>query len=108
MAKKNFDMGKLSLQGKKTLAKTATELPQSEQIETAIQEIHKEEKPAVNRSTKRKPVAKVAPQEEATKRITFDIPASMHMEIKLHCVRSGIPLKEFLLDAVSKEMKRKR
>lgn len=121
MAKKNFDMGKLSLQGKKPIAKAAPEEVVEDKIETAIQEIHKEEEPVpavvepvatkpVATRTKKKTASKVkeALAEEPIKRITFDIPASAHMEIKLFCVRNDIPLKEFLLDAVLKEMKRKQ
>jgi hypothetical protein len=114
MAKKNFDMGKLSLQGKKTLTKTEVVEPQeNESIETAIQEIHGEEKPAPAPQPKPQPKPKAKAKvtelvEEPVKRITFDIPASLHMEIKLHCVRTVIPLKEFLLNSVLKEMKKTR
>ena len=110
MAKKNFDMGKLTLQGKKSLAKTDVVETEGENIETAIQEIHKEESPApvAKKSSRRSKTTKEVPAEEPVKRITFDIPASLHMEIKLHCVRSGIPLKEFLMDSVMKEMKKTR
>lgn len=101
MAKKNFDVSKLALQAKKPLAQTEEEDNNEDVIEAAVEEIHKEEEPEAEATPKKQ---KRARKKEPVKRITFDLPASLHKKIKIHCVREGVPLKEFLLDCVVKEI----
>ncbi len=35
---------------------------------------------------------------EKTKRVTLDIPLSLHRKIKLHCFEEGVTMKKYLLD----------
>ena len=110
MARKKIDTDKLMLQGKKTLKKPEEPTPVvKEEMDEAIEQIHGEVKtaPAQTKTPARKRRAtkpKTPPQKEPVKRITFDIPDSVHMQIKLHCVRNRVPLKEFLLNSVLKEI----
>ncbi len=41
---------------------------------------------------------------DKTKRITLDIPLSLHAKIKMRCFEHGITMKEFLLDLAAKEL----
>ena len=100
MAKQKVDMSKLALQAKKPLAQPEEDNT-VDVIEAAVEQIHKEEEPEEKATPKKQ---KRARKQEPVKRITFDLPASLHKKIKIHCVREGVPLKEFLLDCVVREI----
>lgn len=49
--------------------------------------------------------ARIAPVEiVAMKRLTLDIPADVHRELKLHCTRSELNMAEFCRDLILKAL----
>ncbi len=44
------------------------------------------------------------PTTEITKRVTLDIPLSLHAEIKMNTFRKGITIKEYLLELARKDL----
>ena len=83
MAKKNIDFGKLDLGTKKPVKKPAgSSTTVSDQ---AVEKIHKQAEEA-----------KKTPKER-TKRVTLDIPLSLHAAIRKHTFDEGITMKEYFL-----------
>ena len=100
MAKQKVDMSKLALQAKKPLAQPEEDNT-VEVIEAAVEQIHKEEEPEEKAAPQKQQIAR---KQVSVKRITFELSFSLHKSIKIHCVREGVPLKEFLLDCVVREI----
>jgi hypothetical protein len=44
------------------------------------------------------------PKNEITKRVTLDIPLSLHAEIKMNTFRKGITIKDYLLELARKDL----
>jgi hypothetical protein len=54
------------------------------------------------------PVASVpAPEKEkeATRRVSVDLPLSLHTQLKLHCVQSGVLMADYVRDLIAREFK---
>lgn len=47
----------------------------------------------------------ITTKSEITKRVTLDIPLSLHAEIKMNTFRRGITIKEYLLELARKDLK---
>ena len=92
MAKKKIDYSKLQLGSKKSIRK-----PKEEKLtvaDVAVQKIHKEaevELPAVV-------------EKERTKRVTLDIPISLHAEIRKKTFDMGITMKKYFLDLAKEDL----
>lgn len=89
MAKKNIDYSKLQLGTKKVVRKPkVVEKPTPADI--AVQQIHQQ--PVVEES------APFKKEKERTKRVTLDIPISLHAEIRKKTFDMGITMKQYFLD----------
>ncbi len=53
------------------------------------------------------PAAAVAPvvEKEATRRVSVDLPLSLHTKLKLHCVQSGALMADYVRDLIAREFK---
>lgn len=91
MAKKNIDYSKLQLGSKKTIRKPAEAKPTS--ADAAVQQIHKAAEEVI------KPIEK-----ERTKRVTLDIPISLHAEIRKKTFDMGITMKKYFLDLAKEDL----
>lgn len=91
MAKKNIDFGKLDLGKKKEVKK---QVVKNEDIpDKAVEVIHNTPQPKVETQVK-----------ERTKRVTLDIPISLHAEIRKLTFDKGITMKTYFLDLAKKDM----
>ncbi len=46
-----------------------------------------------------------AAEKEATRRISVDLPISLHTKLKLHCVQNGILMADYVRDLLAGEFK---
>ena len=52
------------------------------------------------------PVASVpVVEKEATRRVSVDLPLSLHTKLKLHCVQSGALMADYVRDLIAREFK---
>lgn len=52
------------------------------------------------------PVATVpVAEKEATRRVSVDLPLSLHTKLKLHCVQSGALMADYVRDLIAREFK---
>jgi hypothetical protein len=92
MAKKNIDYSKLQLGGKKSVRKpkeVKEVIP-----DVAVQQIHQQE-------DTQQPIK---PPKERTKRVTLDIPISLHAEIRKRTFDMGITMKQYFLDLAREDL----
>ena len=92
MAKKKIDYSKLQLGNKKSIRKPKEERPTAADV--AVQKIHQQaevEPPAVV-------------EKERTKRVTLDIPISLHAEIRKKTFDMGITMKKYFLDLAREDL----
>ena len=87
MAKK-IDLSKIDLSPRKPLKKKA-----QPNVDEAVRQIHTEE------------VAPVKPKREVTKRVTLDIPLSLHRAIKRRVFDSDKTMKEYFLELAQLDLK---
>lgn len=104
MAKKKINTSKLDLSlGKKRPIKKAT-AASSKKVDSdeVVKKIHPETAAAAKASS-------VQPKEESpqepTKRITLDIPVSLHKQIKMHVFGLETTMKKYFLDLAAKDLK---
>lgn len=50
------------------------------------------------------PAAPVA-EKEATRRVSVDLPLSLHTKLKLHCVQSGALMADYVRDLITREFR---
>lgn len=94
-SKNKLDPTKLTLPGKKTIAKPDA-FKQADTVETAVRQIH--EAPG-------KGVGEDKPKEkEQTKRTTLDIPETLHKQIKRRLVDDGLTIKDYFLQLAKKDL----
>ena len=91
MAKKKIDPGKLTLGSKRPVRKKAPAAPLPE-VEEVVRQIH-EPTPA-----------EPEPESEPTRRITLDIPHSLHRLIKMKSFDEGCSMKKYLLDLARQDL----
>lgn len=92
MAKKNIDYSKLQLGSKKSIRKPKEE--KQTVADVAVQKIHQQ--PEVKPS--------VVKEKERTKRVTLDIPISLHAEIRKKTFDMGITMKKYFLDLAKEDL----
>lgn len=53
------------------------------------------------------PTAAAVPvvEKEATRRVSVDLPLSLHTKLKLHCVQSGALMADYVRDLIAREFK---
>ena len=44
-------------------------------------------------------------EKEATRRVSVDLPLSLHTRLKLHCVQSGALMADYVRDLIAREFK---
>lgn len=44
-------------------------------------------------------------EKEATRRVSVDLPMSLHTKLKLHCVQSGVLMADYMRDLLAREFK---
>lgn len=44
-------------------------------------------------------------EKEATRRVSVDLPLSLHTKLKLHCVQSGALMADYVRDLIAREFK---
>lgn len=124
MAKK-IDYSKLDLGSKKpvkkvekpvdpdeAVAKIHTETPAAPVIEEKVekaQPVREESRgvvqPAVRSQAKSvKPAETAAEEMEERKRITIDLPSSLHMELRIKNLREGMTLREYVIRLIKQDM----
>jgi len=94
MAKKKIDYSKLQLGNKKRITKPSER--ETEETDKAVQQIHKEE-------MQQAPAKK---EKERTKRVTLDIPISLHAEIRKKTFDMGTTMKKYFLDLAREDLRR--
>jgi hypothetical protein len=86
-----------------------------EATEKAVAQIHEAEieepkvverivEKIVERVVEAPPPPEVVVETEITKRVTLDIPLSLHAEIKMNTFRKGLTIKDYLLDLAKKDL----
>ncbi|MFK7775393.1 MAG: hypothetical protein AB8F94_24850 [Saprospiraceae bacterium] len=104
MAKKKIDTSKLNLNlGKKRPIKKAPTKTKKVDSDEVIKKIHPEVVSATPEATPVK-VKEVVPQ-EPTKRVTLDIPVSLHKQIKMHVFELETTMKKYFLELAKKDLK---
>ena len=107
MAKKKIDTSKLNLSlGKKRPIKKIPTKTKNVDSEEVIKKIHPETAAATRASATAKP--KEATPQEPTKRVTLDIPVSLHKQIKMHVFELETTMKKYFLDLAAKDLKANR
>lgn len=51
------------------------------------------------------PAAAPVAEKEATRRVSVDLPLSLHTKLKLHCVQSGALMADYVRDLIAREFK---
>lgn len=107
MAKKKIDTSKLdlSLGRKRPIKKTVTKSKKVDSDEV-VKKIHPEAAVVAPKSTPPK-TKEVAPQ-DPTKRVTLDIPVSLHKKIKMHVFELETTMKKYFLELAEKDLKKKK
>ncbi|MFK8004923.1 MAG: hypothetical protein AB8H03_01070 [Saprospiraceae bacterium] len=107
MAKKKINTSKLDLNlGKKRPIKKATNRTKKVDSDEVIKKIHPEAVAATPKTTPIK-VKEVVPA-EPTKRVTLDIPVSLHKKIKMHVFELETTMKKYFLELAEKDLKTKK
>jgi hypothetical protein len=85
-----------------------------EATEKAVAQIHEPEtiekgtpkivERVVEKIVYRTPEPEPKVETEITKRVTLDIPLSLHAEIKMNTFRKGLTIKDYLLDLAKKDL----
>jgi isopentenyldiphosphate isomerase len=85
-----------------------------EATEKAVAQIHEPETPTeetpkiveriVEKIVYRAPEPEPIVEAEITKRVTLDIPLSLHAEIKMNTFRKGLTIKDYLLELAKKDL----
>ena len=44
-----------------------------------------------------------APEKEATRRLSVDLPVSLHTALKLHCVQKGVLIGDYVRDLIAQQ-----
>lgn len=74
--------------------------------EKAVKKIHRQvEPPTPEPEPEPEIIAPTAADGERHKRVTIDIPLSLHAAMKMRTFRDGITLKEYLLDLARRDLK---
>lgn len=95
MATKKIDPKKLQLPAKKAVVKTA--LATAEQAEIAVDKIHGGEN--------NKPAAPAVAKEKGKSiRYSIDIPEQMHKDLKMHCLKNEMDMKDYFLGHARKDL----
>ncbi len=81
----------------------ATEKAVAQIHETEVKEAKVVEK-VVERVVEAPPPPVAVVETEITKRVTLDIPLSLHAEIKMNTFRKGLTIKDYLLDLAKKDL----
>ena len=104
MAKKKIDTSKLDLSlGRKRLIKKSPIRTEKVDSDEVIKKIHPE---VVAVLPKLAPVkAKEVIPPEPTKRVTLDIPVSLHKQIKMHVFELETTMKKYFLELAAKDLK---
>jgi len=92
MAKKNIDYSKLQLGNKKSIRKPKDK-PQPI-ADVAVQQIHQQQDAELP----------IVEEKERTKRVTLDIPISLHAEIRKKTFDMGITMKKYFLDLAKEDL----
>lgn len=104
MAKKKINTSKLDLSlGKKRPIKKATIRTKKVDSDEVVKKIHPEVAPAAPKPTSIK-VKEIVPT-EPTKRVTLDIPVSLHKKIKMHVFDLETTMKKYFLELAKKDLK---
>ncbi|MEM6699169.1 MAG: hypothetical protein AAF599_12275 [Bacteroidota bacterium] len=94
MAKKNIDYSKLQLGSKKSIRKPQPKDEKQTVADVAVQKIHQQ---AEIKSS-------MVEEKERTKRVTLDIPISLHAEIRKKTFDMGITMKKYFLDLAREDL----
>ena len=102
MAKKKIDTSKLdlSLGRKRPIKKTPIKTKKVDSDEV-VKKIH----PEVAANTSSPAKVKVKTPSEPTKRVTLDIPVSLHKQIKMHVFGLETTMKKYFLELAEKDLK---
>ena len=104
MAKKKIDTSKLNLSlGRKRPIKKAPTKVKKVDSDEVIKKIHPEVVAATPKPIPAK-AKEVVPQ-EPTKRVTLDIPVSLHKQIKMHVFELETTMKKYFLELAEKDLK---
>ena len=106
MAKKKIDTSKLKLGVKRSVKKTTTKAKAIDNDEV-VKKIHKEETKAKASSAatqKAVPKKEEVVAKENTKRVTLDIPVSLHKRIKMHVFNIETTMKKYFLELAEKDI----
>lgn len=131
MAKEKFNMSNLGLPAKPVVVKPVEPVEAQKIAEAAVENIHADEPPKTEKrgrpakKTIEKPAAKAekplrsaptarsrfaelpdAPSGELRK-ISLDLPLEWFKAIKFHCVEHDITMREFLMDVIARDLKRR-
>jgi hypothetical protein len=91
----NFDLEKLNLGKAKKVVKKKEDTSSTDEAVKLIHETESEEEAKPKRRKKKK---------EPTKRVTLDIPISLHKEIRKGTFDMGVTMKDYFLDLARKDM----
>jgi len=102
MAKKKINTSKLDLSlGRKRPIKKTTAKAKKVDSDEVVKKIHPET--VAKAPTTAKP--KVEVPQEPTKRVTLDIPVSLHKRIKMHVFAEETTMKKYFLELAEKNLK---
>ncbi|PCJ31804.1 MAG: hypothetical protein COA99_16890 [Moraxellaceae bacterium] len=106
MAKKKIDTSKLNLSlGKKRPIKKTTTRTKKVDSDEVVKKIHPEVGSKTRVSTPVKP--RMETPSEPTKRVTLDIPVSLHKRIKMNVFDMETTMKKYFLELAEKDLKSK-
>lgn len=94
MAKKELDFGKLALPTKPDVVKKE-DTPSI--VEKAVETIH----------TPPPSVIATLPPSEEIKKVSLDLPVDMYTFVKMHTFTRRITMREYMLDLITEDMKKK-
>jgi hypothetical protein len=102
MAKKKIDTSKIQLGKKRSVKKKTTPSPTAIDNDEVVKKIHKDETP-INTTAESK---SVEPPKEPTKRVTLDIPVSLHKRIKMHVFGLETTMKKYFLKLAEEDLEK--
>ena len=105
MAKKKINTSKLdlSLGKKRPIKKTTTASSKNIDSDEVVKRIHPEAE-----LKSKTPSSKEKKPQEPTKRITLDIPISLHKQIKMHVFGLETTMKKYFLDLAAKDLEKQK
>ncbi|MEZ4949691.1 MAG: hypothetical protein R2879_14735 [Saprospiraceae bacterium] len=81
------------------LKKTPVKKTPQPKIDKVVEAIHKEEEKAIKRAEKKiEPVYEDEEDKEPLKRVTLDLPASLHTKLKLRAVHDETTIRNFVIE----------